>query len=60
MTECQEVAETFPIENVKTFDDAVRVVTIKMGTPSEVGHQIHDNIAEALYRRAKRANAAKA
>lgn len=52
MTECDEVAGNMAIENIVTLADATREVTRQMGTPSEVGYTIHDNVSWALYKRA--------
>ena len=51
MTEADEVAESIAKAfggKPKTWDEARLLVTRYMGTPAEVGHQIHDNVAEAL------------
>lgn len=51
MTEAEEIAwniaDTLD-EKPTTWEGAVQAVTKFMGTPDEVGHQLHDNVAAAL------------
>ncbi len=57
-TECDEIADALNIANIKTFRDAAAEVTRVVGPPAEIGHQIHDNLAEALLTRAHSATLA--
>lgn len=48
-SECDEVAEGFSTDGIKTFDDALRVVRAQMG---DQGHTVICNTADALFTRA--------
>lgn len=41
------------LERIRTFTDARAVITARVGPPSVIGHTIHDNLAEALFDRAR-------
>jgi hypothetical protein len=51
-TEADDVAENMNVSGIVTMADAEAYVRRTMGTPEEVGYQIFDNVAEALFRRA--------
>lgn len=46
-SEADEVAANIKAR-VTTFSEAVAEISRVMGPPSEVGYQLHDNLAEAL------------
>ena len=54
MTETDEVAESIANafgRKARDWAEARLLVTRFVGTPAEVGHQWHDNVAEALIAR---------
>lgn len=40
-----------------TWAEATKIVTAQMGTPAEVGHQVHDNCTEALVNASRQGDA---
>lgn len=51
-SECDEVADRLDLTGIRTYADALAAVTRSMGSPADIGHQIHANTAESLYFRA--------
>ena len=54
VTEADEIADNIAgwlKQRPATWDEACAIVRDNMGPPSEVGHQLFDNIAESLMRK---------